>query len=105
MYGYYGAPPPNTVPGIADDEVDYPLLSDWLKQLDDHPKRGRDQFNYAKYTADFTRRSFIRLNQIADTNLVTVDNLMSWFGIEPGVGGNILRYASEDVKRLKAGRF
>ncbi|KAG8942431.1 hypothetical protein FRC03_003220 [Tulasnella sp. 419] len=89
-----------SVDGLGDDII-YPKIDDWLKDLDNHKVRGQDGFNFSQYGPCFKTQKFIWIDQLADSQRVSVDKLAEWLDIEVGVAEIILKYAAVDVKRLK----
>lgn len=101
QYGPSGGLPAAEASDQDTEEIDYPLIADWLDDLDNDPRRGRDGHNFAQYAGRFRDRKFIRIDQLADSEHVKIDNVMQWFEMEAGIASLILKYAANDVKKLK----
>ncbi|KAG8957678.1 hypothetical protein FRC03_009913 [Tulasnella sp. 419] len=100
--GNYEAQANSLQPPSSDGaDVVYPKIDGWLKELDSHRVRGQDGFNFAQYAPRFRTHKFIWIDQLADSQWVSVDKLAEWLDIEVGAAEAILRYATIDVKKLK----
>jgi hypothetical protein len=89
-------------PAAAPPSVDYPVISDWLKYCDDHPKRRGD--NLMAHAAKFSEDGFRTINQLVSER-VTINSLSEWLHIGHGTADLLIRYATEDCDLVRCGQF
>ena len=78
--------------------LDYPLISEWLSQCDDHPQHAGEDFT--SLVLKFDKEGFRRLHQLTGDH-ITVEKLSEWIGIGKGTADLILRYAEEDIAAIR----
>lgn len=93
---------PAAPPTVDTDDIIYPDVSDWAIYCDMHPKRSRAQVG--ALCSKLTEQGFFNLDQLTSNQIEQRD--LS-FGLEIGIGlaALIIRYADEDVARVRAGTF
>ncbi|KAF7319703.1 hypothetical protein MKEN_00752000 [Mycena kentingensis (nom. inval.)] len=79
----------------------YPMISDWLKELDADPDRGADNRNFGQFTAGFTENGLHRLHELEDETAVT---LVPMFGgaMNRGTAKVLLGYVKKDLAASRA---
>jgi len=80
------------------ESTDYPLLSDWLKGVDDHPMRGRDHQDYFQWAIPLRTEGYLRLDDFQQ--LSQKDLCETCGGMNTGTARRLLGFAKEDVERL-----
>ena len=94
----YTVPPMMSVPSPPIQPLDYPLISEWLAQCDDHPQRSGEDFT--NLVPKFDQEGFRCLHQLTGDQ-ITVEKLSEWLGIGKGTADLILRYAEEDIVLMR----
>ncbi|KAF7314743.1 hypothetical protein MKEN_00948300 [Mycena kentingensis (nom. inval.)] len=79
----------------------YPMISDWLKELDADPDRGADNRNFGQFTAGFAENGLHRLHELEDETAVT---LVPMFGgaMNRGTAKVLLGYVKKDLAASRA---
>ena len=80
------------------ESTDYPLLSDWLKGVDDHPTRGRDHQDYCQWAIPLRAEGYLRLDDFQQ--LSQKDLRETCDGMNTGTARRLLGFAKEDVECL-----
>jgi hypothetical protein len=80
----------------------YPDTKTWLEMCDSDLVRGRDSENYAQYAGPLIDKRLLRLDDIVDLRLEELQGFC--VGMEVGTARRVLRFAQEDVAKLKRGR-
>jgi hypothetical protein len=80
------------------ESTDYPLISDWLKGLDDHATRGRDHQNYFQWSSPIRAEGYLRLDDLQ--HLSQKDFRETCDGMNAGTARRLLGFAKEDVEHL-----
>ncbi|KAF8579678.1 hypothetical protein K439DRAFT_1620385 [Ramaria rubella] len=77
-------------------------LSDWLKELDDHPIHGRDDQNYQQYADLFARAQLLQLKgRLNGKDLKAIcEDVGGSANLPLGITFHLLRFASEDKEEL-----
>jgi hypothetical protein len=84
----------------ADADITFPDVSDWAKYCDSIPKRQRAQLS--KLSNKLTEQGFFEIDQLTGDRISHSDLAQS-LGIGVGIAALIVRYAEEDVARVRAG--
>ncbi|KAG8963813.1 hypothetical protein FRC05_004501 [Tulasnella sp. 425] len=102
MYAGHFPPQPQPQPQPEYDfmDIDFPLIENWLKELDACPIHGKYGLNFTQYTSRFQDRKLFSIDQLADSERIKVSNLAQWCQMEGGVAAFILCYAAANVKKL-----
>jgi hypothetical protein len=80
------------------ESTDYPLVSDWLKGIDDHASRGRDNQNYLQWANPLQIEGYLRLDDIGQ--LSQKDLCETCDGMNAGTARRLLGFAKQDVEHL-----
>ena len=91
-------PSSDDAPTDLESTTDYPLISDWLKGLDDHTTRGRDVQNYFQWASPLRTEGYLRLDDLRQ--LSQKDLRESCYGMNAGTARRLLGFAKEDVEHL-----
>jgi hypothetical protein len=91
--------PSSDPPEEIEDVSQFPLISDWLQQLDNGP-RGADGHHFSQFVSFFERHKYIRICDIAD-NLSASSLSAKCDGIADGTAQNIISYAKADTKAIR----
>jgi hypothetical protein len=81
------------------ESTDYPLLSDWLKCVDDHPTRGRDHQDYLQWAIPLRTEGYLQLDDFQQ--LSQKDLRETCDGMNAGTAQRLLGFAKEDVEHLE----
>jgi hypothetical protein len=107
-HGYPLAPPLAPTPPEASAEsanVDpkhFPLIRDWLKNLDNGP-RGADGHVFSQYVHCFEENEIQRIFEIADPNLFSRNDILAICpGMKIGTANLLLMYAREDAETIRS---
>ena len=104
--GAHGVPPnlPPNAQNVPANPTPSPVpkLAAWLEYCDQHVDRSGD--NMAQYKDHFEAEGFRCLDQLVG-DIVSVDDLSRWLSIKKGVAVTILKYASDDMALVRAGKF
>ena len=86
----------------ADTDIIFPDVSDWAKYCDSLPKRRRAQLS--TLGDKLTQQGFFEIDQLTRDRISHID-LAQCLGIGVGIAALIVRFAEEDVARVRAGTF
>jgi hypothetical protein len=81
-----------------DFTTDYPRLNDWLRDLDEHATRGRDQQNYIQWASFLMAEGYIRLDDFQQIKSEELHQICE--GMNRGTASRLLAYTKEDIERL-----
>ncbi|KAJ6536474.1 hypothetical protein DFH09DRAFT_1401969 [Mycena vulgaris] len=85
-----------------DDSNLYPVIEEWLRELDSCPRRGVDGHNFSQYGPALRANGFVRLIQLADEGEGGADLLTRVCeGMKIGTGRLLMRYAEKDCKMIR----
>lgn len=111
---WYAQPPPPAAPPMLPTpnlalpalkpsvDIEYPKISEWLAYCDQHPaRRGED---FSAHVRKFNNEGYRRIHQLTGDR-ISVEKLSDWLSIGKGTADLLIRYAEEDVERIKAGTF
>jgi hypothetical protein len=79
--------------------INYPLLSDWLKALDEHPLRGQDKRGYIQWAEPLNNEDYVRLSDIHGLNAEALRAICP--GMKQGTAKRILDFVKEDMTELE----
>ena len=86
----------------ADADIIFPDVSDWAKYYDGIPKRRRAQLG--TLGNKLTEQGFFEIDQLT-RDRISHSDLAQCLGIGVGIAALIVRYAEEDVARVRVGTF
>jgi hypothetical protein len=84
------------------DDIEFPDVGEWVTYCDTHPKRSRAQLGTLR--EKLYNEGFFGIDQLTADRISLVD-LSQSLSIGRGLAGLIVRYAGEDVTRVRAGTF
>jgi hypothetical protein len=91
-----------TAPVLPTQDVDYPMITEWLVYCDNHPQRSGGDFT--SLVPKFNQEGFQQLDQLTGER-ITVGLLSEWLDIGKGVADRLIRYAEKDIAAIHAGTF
>jgi hypothetical protein len=92
-------PAPTTV---ADTDINFPDVGDWVKHCDCLPKRSRARLG--ALGDELLDQGFFYIDQLAGDR-ISRNDLANCLGIGIGLAALIIRYAEDDITHLRAGTF
>jgi hypothetical protein len=95
-------PSPNNSSPTSTTDIDYPDTGDWVAHCDTLPKRSRA--NLGALRERLLEQGFFEIDQLTRDN-ITISDLVSSLGVGTGIAALIIRYADEDVARVREGTF
>ena len=81
---------------------DVPKINLWLEYCDRHPDHLGE--NLVDLAWRFEKESFCWIDQLVGTT-VSVEKLLEWLGIGKGMAILLIKYAEEDLKLVRSGKF
>jgi hypothetical protein len=93
---------PSEATPAADTDIVYPDVSDWAKYCDSIPKRRRAQLS--TLGDKLTDEGFFEIDQLT-ADRISHSDLAQSLGVGVGIAALIVRFAEEDVARVRAGTF
>jgi hypothetical protein len=88
----------------TDDPTAFPVISEWLKALDDGP-RGCDGHNFSQFIPNFEAQGIRRILEIADQTDFSRSDLMTICpGMSMGTAIILLKYARTDADLVRKDR-
>ena len=85
----------------AEDDSDYPELSDWLGSLDEDYFRSRWGHRFSEFSVGFEHSGFTSLLQLES---ISLQELVGMIGIDETAAERLLRFAQEDIAEIRANR-
>jgi len=82
-----------------EDASDYPELVDWLVAVDQDYSRGSWGHRFSKFSATFDLAGFTSLLHL---ERLTPENLVCMTGMEEIAARRLLRFAQEDISKVRA---
>ena len=89
-------PSSNDMPNLK--STDYPLLSNWLKGVDDHPTWGRDHQDYFQWASPLWTEGYLRLDDLQQLSQKDLHETCD--GMNAGTAQRLLGFAKEDIEHL-----
>jgi hypothetical protein len=77
----------------------FPLIENWLKDQDEHPIRGQDNHNFARWATPLNDEGFIRLNDLDGLGGQELIDLCP--GMKKGMAKRVLEMVNQDIKKIK----
>jgi len=92
---------PNSPSPALKNPALYPLLSNWLHELD-NSVRGTDGHNFSQYITNFSDNQIHRISEITNPDLFSREDLLLVCpGMKLGTANALLTYARDDVKAIQ----
>ncbi|KAG6380462.1 hypothetical protein JVT61DRAFT_8607 [Boletus reticuloceps] len=76
-----------------------PSISTWLKSLDDHEERGKDEIGFTQFAHIFKQEGFFRISQLSG-EFMSRDELQGMLNVPRGIALLIMQYAKQDLRKL-----
>ncbi|KAF8137587.1 hypothetical protein EV363DRAFT_1446409 [Boletus edulis] len=76
-----------------------PSIFTWLKSLDDHEERGKDEIGFTQFAHIFKQEGFFRLSQLSG-EFMSRDELQGMLNVPRGIALLIMQYAKQDLRKL-----
>ncbi|KAF8433193.1 hypothetical protein L210DRAFT_3649851 [Boletus edulis BED1] len=76
-----------------------PSIFTWLKSLDDHKERGKDEISFTQFAHIFKQEGFFRLSQLSG-EFMSRDELQGMLNVPRGIALLIMQYAKQDLQKL-----
>ena len=103
MWPGFSQPPIQPMSTIATIKPsDVPKINLWLEYCDRHPDHLGE--NLVDLAWRFEKESFCWIDQLVGTT-VSVEKLLEWLGIGKGMAILLIKYAEEDLKLVRSGKF
>jgi hypothetical protein len=93
---------PPTAPVLPTQDVNYPMIAEWLVYCDNHPQRSGGDFT--SLVPKFNQEGFQHLDQLTGER-ITAGLLSEWLNIGKGVADWLIRYAEKDIAAIHARTF
>ena len=94
--------PSGATPAAADEDIVFPDVSDWAIYCDGIPRRRRAQL--VTLSNKLIEQGFFEIDQLTGDR-ISHNDLAQSLGIGIGIAALIVRYADEDVAKVRAGTF
>jgi hypothetical protein len=95
-------PVASTTAADSDTDISFLDVGDWVTYCDNHPKRSRAQLGMLR--DKLLDQGFFDIDQLIGVCILHSD-LAQCLGVGMGIAALIIRYAEEDVAKVRAGTF
>lgn len=85
----------------VEDVALFPRMTDWLRSLDDDPKRGVDGHNFSQFAPDFEREKYVRICDLDDLSPTALSAICQWQGMPNGTAKKLLQYTHTETARIR----
>ncbi|KZV59204.1 hypothetical protein PENSPDRAFT_446711 [Peniophora sp. CONT] len=96
----YDIPGSDPIEDDAEDPSAFPLLTEWLAGLDQHPQRGIDQHNFGQFADEFTQKKYYRILDLEDKSAKDI-RLSICPGMVEGTADKLARYIKQDLAAIR----